>query len=648
MSSRDRACRAPLSFVAIALALACGEEDFSREPFQGAGGGAADMGSVPVLRGAVMLSDDEVAREALAALGSTAVGAEGSCRNCHSLGRPTLSRWSALTNAFSDECLADTALASDSAAGDMLACFQRHARSPDTLRAADFGVYSTAAHLPWFSYVFEHSSTDGSDGRARHEAFVARAGMPRAGELFSQEQFDVVAEWFERDLPNLFELVPEDNGEDCTPRLDPALRAHVDQMQLSGWRARNEQAPLLMFGCDGGQRGAECLSGSPLARDTAIGAGWDPPGEAQIRILHDNSSTPSRFWSRTSPDGRYIASGLIDDGANLTGQFVDLEQSRVIGANFSYDPTFFPDNSGFLVQRDGGFSSAAPGDGPTNGGADRGDVAVICEQSVLTGDPDTISGDEAQCVTLEGQIGLYQQLAKSTDGEDYWVVYGSYDSDNGGREVVLDNPSAAFASDSITSMTPVINRGSSFEPSEPVRVETPLQGDPMLSPSGRLLVTRIKGREIITQTDGVDIVSAQQSGYALHLVTTSQVDGRWTASLTDVGRICKAGSKAVVSYDERWMVFHHYVTADDAAELGLSEDEQALARYLELGASNLYLADLTNGALHSITRMAPGQYALFPHFRSDGWIYFVVRTLDGEEYFAASNAALLLESGGGG
>src|SRR5690606_29300490 len=172
--------------------------------------------------------------------------------------------------------------------------------------------------------------------------------------------------------------------------------------------------------------------------------------------LHDNSSTPSRFWSRTSPDGRYIASGLIDDGSGFTGQFVDLERARVIAADFSYDPTFFPDNSGFLVQRDGGFSSATPGDGPTSGGADRGDVAVICEQSVLAGDPDEITGEEAQCVALDSEIGLYQQLAKSIDGEDYWVVYGSYDSDNGGQEVVLDNPSAAFASDSITTLTPMV------------------------------------------------------------------------------------------------------------------------------------------------------------------------------------------------
>jgi hypothetical protein len=97
------------------------------------------------------------------------------------------------------------------------------------------------------------------------------------------------------------------------------------------------------------------------------------------------------------------------------------------------------------------------------------------------------------------------------------------------------------------------------------------------------------------------------------------------------------------------MVLHHYVTDEDAAALGFSgPDDPAFAQYRELGASNLYLVDLLDGTSRAITRMGPGQYAIFPHFRSDGWIYFVVRTLDGDELFAASDAAVLLESATGG
>jgi hypothetical protein len=224
-------------------------------------------------------------------------------------------------------------------------------------------------------------------------------------------------------------------------------------------------------------------------------------------------------------------------------------------------------------------------------------------------------------------------------------VFGSYTGDNGGLEPVLRNPSAAFATETRTTLTPMINQGGSFEAGAPALVQTPLQGDPMLSPSGRLMVTRLKGQERAAVVDGLDIVTADQSGYALHLLTTTQQGGRWNASLSDVGRVCLQGGKAVVSYDERWMVIHHYVTASDAVELGFSgPDDPDFEQYLSAGAANVYLVDLLDGSSHRITQMDAGQYALYPHFRSDGWIYFVVRTLDGNEYFVASDAALLLAS----
>jgi len=93
------------------------------------------------------------------------------------------------------------------------------------------------------------------------------------------------------------------------------------------------------------------------------------------------------------------------------------------------------------------------------------------------------------------------------------------------------------------------------------------------------------------------------------------------------------------------MVIYHYVTASDAVELGFSGPaDPAFADYLTRGASNLIMVDLLDGSSHVITHMDPGQYALYPHFRSDGWLYFVVRTVDRKEYFAATDAALLLES----
>jgi hypothetical protein len=41
--------------------------------------------------------------------------------------------------------------------------------------------------------------------------------------------------------------------------------------------------------------------------------------------------------------------------------------------------------------------------------------------------------------------------------------------------------------------------------------------------------------------------------------------------------------------------------------------------------------------------MEPGQYALYPHFRADGWMYFVVRTNGMRpEHVVASDALLAL------
>jgi hypothetical protein len=591
-------------------------------------------GPAPALRGSVVLADEPLARQALELLGSGAVGATGSCSGCHSLGRPTLTRWLSLTRSFGDACLSDPALPDAAAADVMLRCFDQHAAPEAELAPATFGIYAAAAHLPWFSFVFEHTREGGVD---RHDDFITSVAMPRAGRAWTQEQFDIVAEWFARGLPYSFELVPEDSGGACSGGVDPRLAAHVALMRQSGWRARNDEAPLLMFGCDGGAP-ASCLSQLPLAAET-LGQSWDT-GAARIRILKDNSDTPSNYWSRCSADGRYIASGVRGNGLDYHGQFVDLEGPRTLAADFSYDPTFFPDNSGFLVQR-AGYDTTAGGVPVYR------QAAIACNQSVLAGDSEVISGSEPECDEVDGRIGLYQQVGKSLDGEDHWVVFGSFVDDNGGISPTLENPSAAFESRSAVSFTPLINRGASFEPGPTTVVSTPLAGDPMLSPSGRLLVTRVKGLERSVVVDGQNITRAEQSGYSLMLVTTTGAAETNAVTLAEVGRICAQGGKPAISYDERWMVLHHYVTDDDATALGFSGvGDPGFASYRELGASNLVLVDLLDGSSRTITRMGAGQYALFPHFRSDGWIYFVVRTLDREEYFAASDAAVLLDASG--
>ncbi|HTV20382.1 MAG TPA: hypothetical protein VMG12_16980, partial [Polyangiaceae bacterium] len=588
------------------------------------------------------LDDLALARRALELMGSSAVGSSGSCSTCHTLGRPTLTQWQQLTKSFADDCLADATLPDVTAVDAMYDCFERHGGSG--FQTSDYGIYAAASHLPWFSFVLENASANADDPSGHDTAFVARVGMPRAGQRWTQDEFDVVAQWFARGAPSLFDLVPEDSGQSCQAQIDPALISHVSSMAAQGWRARAAEQSMLMFGCGSHQTGAECLQSFPTAASRAYGEGWDVVPGTTIRVLWDNTGSPTVYWSRSSPDGRYIASGLVQKNASdYFGQIVDLERDVVIDANFSYDPTFFPDGSGFMLQQGGSSSSATPGH-PTNGSADAGDVAVTCGMSVLGDDPASIAGDEAECSSIESQIGLYQQLATSLNGEDYWVLFGAYDGDSGGFRPVYENPPAAFASTSTATLVPMVNQGGSFSAGSPIELSTPLQGDPMLSPSGKLLVTRVKGPEETRDIGGISVVTAAQSGYAIHLLSMNQTGSDWSASTSEVAQLCITGAKPVISFDERWMVIHHYVTDADATELGFSSaSDPGFAAYRELGASNLYLVDLSNGDSRRITNMSAGQYALYPHFRADNWIYFVVRTTDTEEYFAASDAALIAE-----
>lgn len=609
----------------------------------GSGTGGATWDSPPSLIDPVDLDDLALARRALELMGSSAVGASGSCATCHTLGRPTLTQWNQLTQSFAGDCLADTRLPDAAAVDAMYACFEQRAGASG-FQTSDYGIYAAASHLPWFSFVLEHATATQDDPIGADSAFISRVGMPRAGQHWTQDEFDVVAQWFARGAPFLFELVPEDSGQSCQARIDPALIAHVSDMAAAGWRARDLEQPMLMFGCDGQQTGADCLQGFPAAADRDYGAGWDVLPGSSIRILWNNTGSATTYWSRSSPDGRFIASGLVDQNASgYFGQIVDLERDVVIPTNFSYDPTFFPDGSAFMLQQGGSSSSATPGH-PTDGSADIGDVALTCGMAVLSGEPSSISGDEPECSSIESQIGLYQQLATALNGEDYWVLYGAYGGDSGGFRPVYENPPAAFASTSTATLVPMINQGGGFLAGSPIELPTPLQGDPMLSPSGKLLVTRVKGPEETRDIDGISVVTAVQSAYAIHLLTLADTNAGWTASSSDVAELCVTGGKPVISFDERWMVLHHYVTDADATELGFDgATDPAFAAYRELGASNLYLVDLSNGDTRRITQMGPGQYALYPHFRADNWIYFVVRTTDIEEYFAATDAALASE-----
>ena len=610
----------PTLLAALLSVVACGGG--------GDGGGAdasgpvdapADAFVVPVLRNPVSLPDAELAQQASDLLG---VGGRKQCDGCHALTRDRLRSWATETTAAERRCLTNVAPTTQAEAQTIIDCFRA---TPGNFASGwpphQLGIFNTAARLRWFQYVFQLGF--GAEADTQYDAFTGEAAMPRGdGAGFTQAEFDVVAEWFARGLPGLDTVVPADPPpQTCTSNITAEIATHVNAMRTQGWRARNREAGILMFGCQGAATARDCLASYPEPDAADATRGWDAAfPTATLRILRKNSYRSS-YWTRSSADGRFVSHG----GASMSSQtyrstVIDLQDDREIPAAALYDPGFFPDNSGFVLQ---------------------GNNARFCEQSLLTSQPTQITFNEPQCRRTSA-VGLYQHLGAAPGG-DYWTVDGQFDNDNGGQgqNPSLNDTSATFDGAAEADLTPMVHEGNQFVPRPTITKATPYEGDIVISPSARLLVSRLDGP---SSTSGT-------IGYLFRKIVATRNDaGSYDVSLPEIARYCIKGGKPALSFDERWMVFHHYVEAADWQALGYASADdpgfQALRNSQTGGAANIFLMELTTGQVRRITTMKPGQYALYPHFRSDGWIYFLVRDRNagGTEYIVASDAALSLEN----
>ena len=92
-----------------------------------------------------------------------------------------------------------------------------------------------------------------------------------------------------------------------------------------------------------------------------------------------------------------------------------------------------------------------------------------------------------------------------------------------------------------------------------------------------------------------------------------------------------AGNKANFSFDERFLVD---APLHDARRL---RPDAEFAKYKEKGGSDIFVTDFVTGKKQRITQMGPGQFAIFPHFRSDGWLYFLVVDANTDKYYVAAS-----------
>ncbi|HEY5927042.1 MAG TPA: hypothetical protein VIV11_35385 [Kofleriaceae bacterium] len=565
-----------------------------------------DAAAVPVFRNPIALADSELALEALRLLGAQVPGANpSSCNSCHGLTHQRLRYWRALSDTALATCLTDLDVTSRDSALAMIDCM----RAMPSVATSDFqttklGVFSTAARLPWFAYTF--GLAFGDDAPVQLAAFEALAGMPRdRAETWTQDELDIVAEWFVRGLPELDRtLVVEPPPSQCQPGIASAVGAHVTVMATQGWRAINAQNQMAMLGCGAATDPRDCLQSYPLAVDTPFGSSWQVPGRGRIRVLRDAPDVTS-FWTRSSADGRFVAHGVANESGS---QVIDLQRNVAVPIDAEYDPAFFPDHSGFAFQG-----------GPRN----------TCSIAVLTSNPTAVSMTEPGCRAI-AELGLYQHLSRMLGGGDYFALASVFVSDDGGKLPTLRDPDAAFGADAHASFTPMLFDGTQYAPLAAVEVATPFEGDAVLSPSSKLTIARLAGPD------------DNQLGYVLREINATRNGSTYAIAATEIARYCVTGGKPAFSYDERWLAFHHYVQPADALELGFTgPGDPGFAPYLTQGAANLYLMELSTSVAVRVTNMRPGQYALYPHFRSDGWVYAQVRDATaGREYSIASDAAL--------
>lgn len=554
--------------------------------------------TVAAAKHATSASDLALAREIIELLG----GENGRCKDCHTVTANRLRAWGSTMKDIEEACFAPA----DLEPMQRVDCLRANGSPTGTFTARRLGLYTTGVGEAQFRALFE-AAFPADNFNAAYEAFKQRTLMPRTGTALTPAEFAKLKDWVLRGMPQLDEAFSGDGGTDapvpptCTPSTTPELAAHVAAMKTSGWGARLADEATPMFGCGAATNPLDCLGQQP---DITRELGADGIDQ-KLRRLHKQPLS-SHFWVRSSADGRYVGFGM-----NTASKIVDLTKpDTAIRVAADYDPYFLPSNDGFAFA-----------------GSHDDNAIRVCRQSLLDdvardANP-SITLNEAKCARVGNQV--YQSIGSALEGGRYFVTWGAHENDDGGH--IITRPlSAVFLANAKTTFTPMVNDGQSYRAQTPVTLTLPFEGDMMLSPSSLLAATRFG--------DG-----KKTRGYRVRFVKAEQQldgDGGTRLSITTplAAEICLPGTKASFSFDERFLVTHQYVDHDEPDQAGLPER-----------SSNIVIVDLATGQQKRITSSKRNVFALYPHFRADGWLYFVVRDMDAaEEYVVASDVALRMSA----
>jgi len=121
------------------------------------------------------------------------------------------------------------------------------------------------------------------------------------------------------------------------------------------------------------------------------------------------------------------------------------------------------------------------------------------------------------------------------------------------RTTRASSPSAFFDAGSTMKFTPMVFNGTTYDPMTATVVDSPYEGDSVLSPSAA------PGGEPPGRH------RRQGAGYVLRRVRATRFGQSYQVAIDQkLATICMPGAKANVSFDERFMVTHHYHDAAGA------------------------------------------------------------------------------------
>lgn len=618
-------------------------------------------------------ADRADALRALQSIGANVQGSSQRCAQCHNVNLGQLNEWMWTTLGTSAACFlrpSDMPPSRDGApdagdrpqmtAIDRVNCLRENPQDPRSPFAlSKMGFYAAGTHTKFFTDLFQEAY--GAQWEPEYQRFKATMQMPMGGSnLIPEADFDQMMAWIKKGMPAVEDLLGGDVNapRSCTTNVDLMLKDHIARMQVQGWEAKNRERGMLMFGCAPGAEKLDCfqnkdpLTGQPLfpeSRAEVFAAQWTKSyPESNMRILKELKFRTS-YWIRTSADGRFVGYGGNSDRgvdsveesseegswlraaapdaddkadeylgsgiADLQAELLPGRPGREIKVAAAYDPSFFPDNSGFAFQAT-----------PVGAG--------FCPQSLIE-DPQTVKVNfrEEGC-SGTNNIPTYQAVGASLDGSDYLAVTGRYNSDSGSGGMSEEGEIPGWDKSSYITFTPMIHDGRQYEALANVTNWMPFLGDFNISPSNELVSARMAGIN--------DQNKPAQMGYRFLKVRKIKDGTTYKFDLKEIGSICIKGGKAKFSYDERMFANFHYADKSDYQDLGFTRaDDPRFLEYMAKGTANIYVTDLFTGTSRRVTNMEPGQFALFPHYRSDGWLMFLVFDKNqGKRYVVASDASL--------